>query len=72
MRRLGRCRFGWCVGKGLAEGEKLELRLQWIKEGRVFQAEGIACADILRQRSTPIFKKPVAVNKEVNGRLFSC
>ena len=67
VRRLGRCRFGWSVGKGLAEGVKLELRLQWIKEGGVFQAEGIACANILRQRFTLIFKKPIAVNKEVNG-----
>ena len=51
-------------------GVKLELRLWWIKEGRVFQAEGIACANVLRQRFTVRFKKQIAVNKEVNGRLF--
>ena len=49
VRRLGRCRFGWSVGKGLAEGVKLELRLQWIKEGGVFQAEGMANAKTLHK-----------------------
>ena len=37
----------------------------------MFQAEGIACANVLRQRFTVRFKKQIAVNKEVNGRLFS-
>ena len=31
-------------------------------------AEGIACANVLRHGLAVMFKKPIAVTKEVNGK----
>lgn len=38
------------------------------QEGRVFQAKETAGVNVLGQGQGVIFKKPIAVRKEVNGR----